>query len=167
MRTIDTKGPFVAAYRASRGKAFVRISAHGKSLHINIAAPGYFDKGTPTVDYTIKALNGILARVAGEEVPVRVGGVWRMPVGALPADGLVRSFLDSRKVGKLSLSLIEGRLRIKGSSLRILRWEFDEEKGTVEIGLQGRAKTKFGEDYFVGGLKYAETAFDTFVLGKD
>jgi hypothetical protein len=167
MRKISKGGPYVASYRANKGKALVRLVCHDSSLHIDIAAPGYFDKEKPTENYTIAKIKEILGKAGETEVPVRMTGIFRLPLASLPADGLVRSFLRSPKVGKMSMSLTEGKIEFEGSSVKFVRWTLDRKTNNVEVVLRGEKKRRIRGEYFTDSLKYLEVALNAMILEKE
>jgi len=167
MRKISRGGPYLASYRAHKGKAYVRLACHDTSLHIDIAAPGYFEKEKPKENYTIAELKEILGKTGEIEALVRMTGVFRLPLASLPADGLVRSFLRSPKVGKMSMSLTEGKIEFEGSSLKFIRWESDRKTNSVKIMLWVQKKRKISDEYFTDSLKRIEVALNAMILEKE
>lgn len=166
MGSIEKSGPYVASYRASKGKAHVRLACHDVSLHIDIAAPGCFEKRKPRETYTIGKLKETLGKTDEVEVPVRVTGRFSVPLSSLPVNGLVRSFLGKREVGKVAVSLTEAKFEFKGSNVNYVRWELTEEDGGAEIVVQIQTRRKIRGEYFIESLRDIERAFNNIILER-
>jgi hypothetical protein len=165
------KKALIAVYKAAGDKAFVRVLGGRTSanhLHIDVAKAGIFRGKDPKATHKKSDLDRILKQVIGNTIDVGVEGEFLMPLGVLPADGVVRSLSVEKKSGNVALRMTAGTLSVEGAPVQSVEWEIRDGGKNVQISLLAERKSVVIDDnYLVDLLKWIESMLAVFVLGKE
>ncbi|MBI3852394.1 MAG: hypothetical protein HY298_19230 [Verrucomicrobia bacterium] len=159
-----------ASYKAADERASIRIFSGGKKgnhLHIDIATPAFFGGKVPKATHKRSDIDAILNQVIGMKVNVGVRGMFVAPVESLPADGVIRSLSVQKTSGKVGLKMTGGTVSVEGAPIRKMEWSLIQNGKRVRVAVWADKSQLIHEDYLVDLLKWIESTFDTFVLGKE
>jgi hypothetical protein len=164
----SVKDPFVAILKRGRSQRLVRLCIEGGGhLHLDVATPDYFPKDRkPKATHTWPQIEALLGRYVGQEIEVRTGAVFSVPLHKLPESGFIRLLSMESESRKVSMKLTGGTFSVSGAPIQRIIWSLERDGKGVEVKLRSSVRVTLKETYLDELFGLLSESLQVFVLNK-
>ncbi|MBI2925243.1 MAG: hypothetical protein HYY24_06010 [Verrucomicrobia bacterium] len=163
------KRTLIASIKRGRSQRFVRLCfGQAGHLHVDVATPTYFpEEWKPKPTCTWPRIQALLDRFFGQRIPVRVEGVFSLPVERLPESGFIRMLSVESMLPNVSMKLTGGTFSVTGASIQRIAWSLEREGKRIEVRLRSTVEATLNETYLEELFGLLSESLHVFVLGNE